>query len=68
MNNTLVKIENEFVLQRQMRCLLEPQQYLEDMVGIVLFIINNNTHATGVHKPKVSFLDKHRFSTRAWLI
>jgi hypothetical protein len=25
MNNTLVKIDNEFVLQRQIRCLLEPE-------------------------------------------
>jgi hypothetical protein len=52
MNNTLVKIDNGFLLQRQMRCLLEPQRYLEDAVSIVLFILNSNTHATGVHIPK----------------
>jgi hypothetical protein len=61
-NNTLVKINNEFLLQWQMRCLLEPQRYLEDVVSIVLFILNNITHATGVHIPKLIFLDKHRFS------
>jgi hypothetical protein len=64
MNNTLVKIDNEFFLQRQMRCLLEPQQYLKDVVSIVLFILNSNTHATGVHKPNIIFLNKHRFSIR----
>jgi hypothetical protein len=56
MNNTLVKIDNEFLLQRQMYCLLESQRYLKDVVSIVLFILNNNTHATGVHIPKVIFL------------
>jgi hypothetical protein len=25
MNNTLVKIDNEFLLQQQIRCLLEPE-------------------------------------------
>jgi hypothetical protein len=55
MNNTLVKIDNEFLLQRQMYCLLESQRYLKDVVSIVLFILNNNTHATGVHIPKVIF-------------
>jgi hypothetical protein len=55
MNNTLVKIDNEFFLQRQMRCLLEPQQYLEDVMSIVLFILNSNIHATGVHKPNIIF-------------
>jgi hypothetical protein len=53
MNNTLVKIDNEFLLQRQMCCLLEPQRYLEDVVSIMLFILNNNTHATGVHIPNI---------------
>jgi hypothetical protein len=62
MNNTLVKIYNEFLLQWQMRCLLEPQRYLKDVVSIVLFILNNNTDATNVHIPNVIFLNKHRFS------
>jgi hypothetical protein len=44
MNNTLVNIDNEFLMQQQMSCLLEPQQNLEDVVSIVLFILNNNTH------------------------
>jgi hypothetical protein len=64
MNNTLVKIDNEFLLQRQMCCLLEPQRYLEDVVSIVFFILNNNINATGVHIPKVIFLNKYRFSIR----
>jgi hypothetical protein len=55
MNNTLVKIDNEFVLQRQIRCLLEPEWYLEDVVSIILFILNNNTHATDVHICNVIF-------------
>jgi hypothetical protein len=38
-----------------MHCLLEPQLYLEDVVSVVLFILSNNTHATGVHIPKVIF-------------
>jgi hypothetical protein len=62
MNNTLVKIDNEFVLQRQIRCLLELERYLEDVVSIMLFILNNNTHATGVRICNVIFLNKHRFS------
>ena len=49
MNNTLVNIDNEFLLQRHIRCLLELERYLEDVVSIVLFILNNNTHATDVH-------------------
>jgi hypothetical protein len=48
MNNTLVKIDNEFLLQRQIRCLLEPERYIEDVVSTMLFILNNNTHATSV--------------------
>jgi hypothetical protein len=64
MNNTLVKIDNEFLLQWQMHCILEPQRYLEDVVSIVLFILNNNTHATNVHILKTIFVDKHRFSIR----
>jgi hypothetical protein len=48
MNNTLVKIDNEFLLQWQICRLLEPYQYLEDVVSIIFFILNNNTHATGV--------------------
>jgi hypothetical protein len=48
MNNTLVKIGNEFLLQRQIRCLLEPERYLEDVVSIIFFILNNNIHATSV--------------------
>jgi hypothetical protein len=28
MNNTLVNIDNEFLLQWQIRCLLEPERYL----------------------------------------
>jgi hypothetical protein len=55
MNTTLVKIDNEFLLQHQMRCLPEPQWYLEDVVSIVLFILNKNTHATGVHIPNIVF-------------
>jgi hypothetical protein len=62
MNNTLVKIDNEFLLQRQIRCLLELERYLEDVVSIMLFILNNNTHATGVRICNVIFLNKHRFS------
>jgi hypothetical protein len=62
MNNTRVKIDNEFLLQRQMRCIPEPQRYLEDVVSIMLFILNNNTHASDVHIPKPIFVDKHRFS------
>jgi hypothetical protein len=48
MNNTPVNSNNEFLLQQQMCWILEPQRYLEDVVSIVLFILNNNTHATGV--------------------
>jgi hypothetical protein len=62
MNNTLVKIDNEFLLEWQMHFILEPQLYLKDVVSIVLFILNNNTHATGVHICKTIFMDKHRFS------
>jgi hypothetical protein len=61
-NITLVKIDNEFLLQWQMRCLLESQRYLEDVVSIILFILNNNTHAIGVHICNIIFLNKHRFS------
>jgi hypothetical protein len=64
MNNTLVKIDNEFLLQRQIHCLLEPERYLEDVMSIMLFILNNNTHATGVHIHNIIFLIKHRFSVR----
>jgi hypothetical protein len=46
-----------------MCCILEPERYLEDVVSIVLFFINNNTHSTGVHIPQTIFVDKHRFST-----
>jgi hypothetical protein len=49
MNNTLVKIDNEFLLQQHMHCLLKPQRYLKYVVSIVLFILNNNTDATDVH-------------------
>jgi hypothetical protein len=35
MNNTLVKIDNEFLLQRQIRCLLESERYLKDVVSIM---------------------------------
>jgi hypothetical protein len=49
MNNTLVKIDNEFLLQWQIYYILEAERYLEDVVSIMLFILNNNTHATGVH-------------------
>jgi hypothetical protein len=62
MNNTLVKIDNEFLLRRQIRCLLEPERYREDVVSIILFILNNNTDATGVHICNIIFLNKHRFS------
>jgi hypothetical protein len=62
MNNTLVNMDNEFLLQWHMCCLLEPQRYLEDVVSIVLFILNNNTHTTSVHIHNVIFLNKHRFS------
>jgi hypothetical protein len=62
MNNTLVKIDNEFLLQWQICCLLEPERYLEDMVSIRFFILNNNTNATGVHIHNVIFWNKHRFS------
>jgi hypothetical protein len=55
MNNTLVKIDNEFLLQRQIRCLLEPERYLEDVVSTMFFISNNNTHATSVHIRSVIF-------------
>jgi hypothetical protein len=37
MNNTLVKIDNEFLLQQQIRCLLEPERHLEDVVSIMFF-------------------------------
>jgi hypothetical protein len=62
MNNTLVKIDNEFLLQRQIRCLLEPERYLEDVVSIMLFILNNSTHATSVRMRSIIFLNKRRFS------
>jgi hypothetical protein len=55
MNNTLVKIDNEFLLQRQIRCLLEPERYLEDVVSTMFFILNNNTHATGVRICNIIF-------------
>jgi hypothetical protein len=64
MNNILVKIDNEFLLQWHIRCLLEPERYLEDVVSIIFFILNNNTHATGVHICNVIFWNKHRFSIR----
>jgi hypothetical protein len=64
MKNTPVNIGNEFLLQWQMRCILEPERYLEDVVSIGLFFVNNNTHSTGVHIPKTFFVDKHRFSIR----
>jgi hypothetical protein len=64
MNNTLVNIDNEFLLQWQMHCILGPERYLEDVVSIVLFFINNNTHSIGVHIPKTILVDKHRFSIR----
>jgi hypothetical protein len=64
MNNTLVNIDNEFLLQQQMCCILEPERYMKDVVSIVLFFINNNTHSTGVHIPKTFFMDKQRFSIR----
>jgi hypothetical protein len=48
MNNTLVKIDDEFLLQRHIRCLFEPERYLKYVVSIMFFILNNNTHATGV--------------------
>jgi hypothetical protein len=48
MNNILVKIDNEFLLQWQIHCLLEPERYLKDVVSIIFFILNNNTHATDV--------------------
>jgi hypothetical protein len=56
MNTILVKIDNEFLLQHRMCCLLEPQRYREDVVTVVLFILNNNTSATGVHIPNFVFL------------
>jgi hypothetical protein len=62
MNNTLVKIDNEFLLERQIRCLLESERYLKDVVSIMFFILNNNTHATGVCICNVIFWNKHRFS------
>jgi hypothetical protein len=55
MNNALAKINNEFLLQWQIRCLLEPERYLEDVVSIMIFILNNNTHATGVRICNVIF-------------
>jgi hypothetical protein len=64
MNNTLVKIDNKFLLQRQIRCLLEPERYLKDVVSIMFFILNNNTHATSVRIRNVIFWNKHRFSIR----
>jgi hypothetical protein len=62
MNNTLVNIDNEFLLQRQICCLLEPERYPKDVVSIMFFILNNTTHATGVHTCKIIYLNKHRFS------
>jgi hypothetical protein len=53
MNNTLVNISNEFLLQWQIHCLLEPERYLEDVVSIMFFILNNNIHATGLRTRKV---------------
>jgi hypothetical protein len=44
--------------------ILEPQRYLDDVVSILFFILNNNTHATGVHIPKTIFVEKHSFSIR----
>jgi hypothetical protein len=64
MNNTLVNIDNEFLLQQQIHCLLEPERYLEDVVNIMFLIRNNNTNATGLHTCKVIYLNKHRFSIR----
>jgi hypothetical protein len=55
MNTTLVNIDNEFLLQRKMHCLLEPQRHLKDVVSIVLFILNSNTNAIIVHIPNVVF-------------
>jgi hypothetical protein len=62
MNYTLVKIDNEFLLQRQICCLLEPERYLEDVVSTIFFILNNNTHVTGVRICNIIFWNKHRFS------
>jgi hypothetical protein len=53
MNNTLVNINNEFLLQWQIHYLLEPERYLEDVVSIMFFILNNNIHATGLRTRKV---------------
>jgi hypothetical protein len=39
-NTRLVDINNEFLLQHHMRCLLEAHPYLEDVVIIINFIIN----------------------------
>jgi hypothetical protein len=55
MNNTLVKIDNEFVLQQQIRCLLELEWCLEGVVSIIFFILNNDTHATGVRICNIIF-------------
>jgi hypothetical protein len=55
MNNTLVNIDNEFLLQWQIHCLLELEQYLKDVMNIMFFILNNNTHATGLRIRKVFF-------------
>jgi hypothetical protein len=56
MNNTLVNIDNEFLLQRQIRCHLELEWYLEDVVSIMFFILNNNTHAPVYIYVKLFFL------------
>jgi hypothetical protein len=37
MNNTLVKIDNEFLLQRQIHYLLELERYREDVMSIMFF-------------------------------
>jgi hypothetical protein len=62
MNNTLVNIDNEFLLQRLIHCLLEPERYPEDVVSVIFFILNNNTHATSLRTRKVIYLNKHMFS------
>jgi hypothetical protein len=64
MNNTLVNINNEFLLEWQIRYLLEPEQYLEDVVSIIFFILKNNKYTTGLRTCKVIYLNKHRFSIR----
>jgi hypothetical protein len=58
MNNTLVNIDNEFLLQWQIHCLLELEQYLKDVMNIMFFILNNNTHATGLCIRKFFFFEQ----------